>query len=63
MEEGQPSWYRATSPSKRTGFHPAFTKPALLPRLARLVEITRDIYTFIFPRNTASDISVQVFIL
>ena len=62
-------WRRASplgraSPSKRAGFHLAFTweKPALLPGLACLAESPR-LTTFIFPRNLESDICVQVFIL
>ena len=52
------------SPTKRAGFHLAFTweKPALLPGLARLAE-SPGLTTFIFPRNLESDIRVQGFIL
>ena len=51
-------------PTKRDGFHLAFTweKLALLPGLARLAE-PLGLTTFIFPRNSESDICVQVFIL
>ena len=56
--------YLEGSPTKRAGFHVAFTweKPALLPELARLAESPR-LTTFIFPRNPESVICVQVFIL
>ena len=52
------------SPSKRAGFHLAFTweKPALPPGLARLAE-SPGLIIFIYPRNLESDICVQVFIL
>ena len=52
------------SPTKRAGFHLAFTweKLALLPGLARLAE-PPGLTTFIFPLNPESDICVQVFIL
>ena len=63
------TWRRASpldtaSPSKRAGFHLAFTweKPALLPGLARLAE-SPGLTTFIFRRNPESDICVQVFVL
>ena len=47
---------RRASPTKRAGFHLAFTweKPGLLlPRLARLAE-SPGLTTFIFPRNQES---------
>ena len=54
------TWRRASllgrgSPSKRAGFHLAFTweKPALLPGMARLVK-SPGLTTFIFPRNLES---------
>ena len=52
------------SPTKRTGFHLAFTwvKPALQPGLARLAE-SPGLTTYIFPRTPESDCCVQVFIL
>ena len=61
--QGVFTWRRA-SPTKRAGFHLAFTweKLALLPGLARLAE-SLGLTTFIFPRNLESDICVQVFIL
>ena len=52
------------SPTKRAGFHLAFTweKAAFLLGLARLAE-SPGLATFIFPRNPESDICVQVFTL
>ena len=46
------SHFGRASPSKRAGFHLAFTweKPALLPGLARLAE-SPGLTTSIFPRN------------
>ena len=48
-----------TSPTKRAGFHLAFTweKLAPLPGLARLAE-SPGLTTFIFPRNPESDICI-----
>ena len=49
------------SPSKKVGFHLAFTweKPALLPGLVRLAE-SLGLTIFIFPRNSESNICVQL---
>ena len=64
MFKGVFTWRRASplgraSPTKRTGFHLAFTweKPALLPGLARLAE-SPGLTTFVSPRNPESDICI-----
>ena len=64
LHGGGPALFGMASPTKRAGFHPAFTweKPALLLGLARLAE-SPWLTTFIFRRNPESDICVQVFIL
>ena len=62
--QGQPYPLGTASPTKRAGFHLAFTweKLALLPGLARLAK-SPGLTTLIFPRNPEPDICVQVFIL